>query len=466
MGREFASACARLTLIRIKSSNEKRYYNTMKQNSETFLIGLDLGTTAIKGVVMDHNGNIIAESSKNTRFIEPEADWFEINPEEHYQDVCAIIKELAAKAPDKITALAMAVASGNSLITDVNGKPLTNIINWMDQRSVQNPPQALSNLSVQEVQQVTGWPCVNSFPLAQLAWLKENQPEIYNNAGKYCMNSDWLLFRLTGNWLMDYSTATTSHLQNQTTYTYHKKFLDLLNIPEEKLSKLVPSATYAGRLTEQALTYTGLSASTQIITGSFDHPSAARSVGVVEPGKLMLSCGTSWVGFFPEKDRQKIIDLELLCDPFMTSSGGAWGAIFSVPYIGRAINWYVENLIAPGEKNKYKIFDELAAKANPGADGLKIDLRETPASIDASRENISRALMEGAAELLNEKIKTLASNGIKFNSAVMVGGPSKSPIWPQIVEEITGINLTVGSQHAGAQGAAIMAQEGCLQNDF
>ena len=420
-------------------------------------MGLDLGTTAIKGVVMDQNDNIIAEASKNTRFIESNKGWFETDPEEHYQDVCALIKELVLNTPGQITALAMAVASGNSLLTDTDGNPLNNIINWMDQRAVHNPPNFLSNLSVAEVRQVTGWPCVNSFPLAQLAWLQENQPELYHSAGRYCMNSDWLLFRFTGQWLMDYSTATTSHLQEQTTYTYHQKFLDLLNIPKEKLSKLVPSACFAGNLKAQALADTGLSASTQIITGSFDHPSAARALGVVEPGQLMLSCGTSWVGFFPENDRQKIIDFELLCDPFMSPDGGAWGAIFSVPYIGRAVDWYVENLIAPDEKNKHEIFDELAAKASPGANGLKIDLRKTPEYIDDTRENISRAVMEGAAELLNEEIKILASNGIKFNSAVMVGGPSKSPIWPRIVEEITGISLTVGSQHAGAKGAAIMA---------
>ena len=429
----------------------------MKSNVKTFFLGLDLGTTAIKGVVMDQDGNITVKSSNNTCFIKPEKDWFEVDPEKHYRNVCCIIKKLAAKTPGAITALSMAVASGNSLLTDVDGKPLANIINWMDQRAVQNPPKALSNISVEEVRQITGWPCIDSFPLAQLAWLQENQPELYHNAGRYCMNSDWLLFRLTGQWLMDYSTATTSHLQEQRIYTYHKKFLNLLNIPEGKLSKLVPSATCAGSLTEQALLDTGLSASTQIITGSFDHPSAARALDVVKPGQLMLSCGTSWVGFFPKNKRQEIIDLELLCDPFMSSDGGYWGAIFSVPYIGRTVDWYIENLIAPGEKNKYQLFDEFAANANSGADGVKIDLRKTPKNINANRENISRAVMEGAAELLNEKLKKLALYGIKFNSAVMVGGPSKSPIWPQIIEQITGINLTVGSQHAGAKGAAIMA---------
>ena len=425
--------------------------------NEIFQIGLDLGTTAIKGVATDKYGNIIAEATKNTRFIEPASGWFEIDPEEHYKDVCFVIRELALQVPGKIAALSMAVASGNSLLTDAEGKPLTNIISWMDQRALQNPPKVLSNISVAEVRQVTGWPCVNSFPLGQLAWFQENEPEIYRSAGRYCMNSDWLLFRLTGQWLMDYSTATTSHLQDQKTHAYNKKFLELLNIPEEKLSKLVPSGISAGHLTEEALVDTGLSEFTQIITGSFDHPSAARATGVLEQGQLMLACGTSWVGFFPEDNRQKIIDLELLCDPFLAPGGGAWGAIFSVPSIGRTIDWYVENLIAPGEKNKHVIFDELAAKVNTGANGLKIDLRKEPTVINDSRENISRAVMEGAAELLNEKIKILAVNGIKFNNAVMVGGPSKSPVWPKIVEEITGISLTVGSQHAGAKGAAIIA---------
>lgn len=173
-----------------------------------------------------------------------------------------------------------------------------------------------------------------------------------------------------------------------------------------------------------------------------------------------------WI--FPENDRNKIIDLELLCDPFLAPNGGAWGAIFSVPYIGRTIDWYVDNLIAPGEKNKFRIFDELAEAAMPGAGGLKIDLRKPPVSVKGSRENISRAIMENAADLLNDKIKLLESRGIKFSSAVMVGGPSKSPVWPGIVEKITGIKLSVGSQHAGAKGAAILAGigAGIYKNEY
>jgi sugar (pentulose or hexulose) kinase len=429
--------------------------------SQSYYLGLDLGTTAIKSVVMDETGRIIADTSKTNCFTEPENGCFEIVPEQHYQDVCSVIRELTAQVPGNITAVAMAAASGNAMLTDQAGKPLTNIISWMDRRAVKNPPKALSGLTVAELRSVTGWPCIDCFPLAQFAWLMENEPELYRNAGRYCMNTDWLLFRLTGKWLMDYSSATTSHLQDQSTLTFCKKFLDILHIPPEKMSGLVPSGCSVGTMTKQALADTGLSETTKVVAGSFDHPAAALAVGVVEPGQLMLSCGTSWVGFFPENDRRKIIDLEMLCDPFLSLQGGAWGAIFSVPYIGRTIDWYVENMIAPGRKDKFAIFDAMAARAETGAGGLKIDLRKPPEEINDTCENISRAVMEGAAKLLNEKIIKLAAKGIKFKSAVMVGGPAKSPIWPQIVEDITGITLSTGSQHAGAKGAAILAGKGC-----
>ncbi len=428
-----------------------------EQSKKTFLMGLDLGTSAIKGVVMDCDGNIIAESSQKTSFIYPAEGWIEIDAESHYQKVCKVIRELSAAAPGPISALAMAAASGNTLLTDDKGTPLTNIINWMDQRCKETTPEILNEISVEKMRQITGWPCVTEFPIAHLAWLKDNQPAIYNNASHYCMNTDWILFKLTGKWVMDHSTATTFNLQEQISGKYYQPFLDLLNIEESKLSPLVDSGTVAGKLTMQAIKDTGLSGETKIVTGCFDHPAAARGMGITQPGQLMLSCGTSWVGFFPESDRQKIIDHELLCDPFLTSDNGPWGAIFSVPYIGRTIDWYVDNLIAPNEKDKYRIFDELAIQSVPGADGLKIDLRETPQPIKASRKNISRAVMEGAATLLNEKIKSLAPKGMKFDTAVMVGGPSKSPIWPQIVEEITGLDVSVGSQHAGSKGAALLA---------
>ncbi|MEI6082718.1 MAG: FGGY family carbohydrate kinase [Verrucomicrobiota bacterium] len=429
----------------------------MKAEHSACLIGLDLGTSAIKGVLTDAAGTVLAEAGAENRFLHPQDDWVEVAPEPHYQNVCRVIRELVAAAPGEVAALAMAAASGNTLLTDAAGTPLTNILNWMDRRAEQNPPAALAGLTPAAVTQITGWPCVSSFPLAHLAWLREHRPQLYRQAGHYGMDTDWLLYRLTGRWVMDHSTATTFHLQEQTSGTYHEPFLKMLDIPRAKLSALMDSGIAAGPLTGPALRDTGLSPRTAVVTGCFDHPAAARAVGVLAPGQLLLSCGTSWVGFTPCLDRQGILDAQMLCDPFLSAQGGPWGGMFSVPYIGRTIDWYIDNVIAPGESDRLRIFNETAAEAAPGAGGLAIDLRLPPRAIQADRKNISRAIMEGAARFLNEKICDLQARGFRYHQAVMVGGPAHSPGWPAIVAEITGLAIAVGGRAAGARGAARLA---------
>ena len=431
----------------------------MTSDDTCYRIGLDLGTSAIKGVLIDSEGRVLAEAVAGTSLLRPQNGWVEVDPEQHYQNVCQVSRELAAAADGEILALAMAAASGNTLLTDAEGVPLTRIINWMDGRAEQQLPAVLSELTAAEVAQITGWPCVSSFPLAHLAWLREHAPDLFNSAGHYAMDTDWLLYRLTGRWMMDHSTAATFHLQQQTSGCYHEPLLRMLEIPQKKLSLLVPCGTLVGLLTGPAVRDTGLSARTMVMTGCFDHAAAARSVGVLTPGQLMLSCGTSWVGFAPLMDRQVILDAGLLCDPFLSSDGGPWGGIFSVPAIGPTIDWYVDNVIAAGEKDRMRIFNESAAEATPGAGGLEIDLREPPRKIEASPAQVSRAVMESAARLLNHKIQEMQAYGFLYDSAVMVGGPSKSPIWPKIVADITGIAVEVGNHLSAAHGAAILAGE-------
>ncbi len=425
------------------------------------LIGLDLGTSAIKGVLTDTRGAVLAEASVEVRVEQPRAGWVEVAPEPHYDKVCGLLRELAAAAPGEVLALAMAAASGNTLLTDGAGVPLIHIINWMDQRAQQDPPAWLVGLGSAHVAQITGWPCVDSFPLAHLAWLRAHKARRYQRAAHVGMDTDWLLHRLTGHWMMDTSTATTFHLVDQVSGTYHEPFLRLLELPEAKLSALRPSGTAVGPLTARAQRDTGLFDGTTVVTGCFDHPAAARAAGVSQPGQLLLSCGTSWVGFTPCLDRRQVLASGMLCDPFLTAHGGPWGGMFALTSIGRTIDWYLEHVIAPGEPDRTRIFNEAAAQARPGADGLTIDLRAAPGPVAGSRANISRAVMEGAARLLNEKILALRDRGFQYDKAVMVGGPANSPIWPTIVQELTGISITTGGRSAGARGAAVLAGIGC-----
>lgn len=431
-----------------------------RRGAPACLIGLDLGSSAIKGVLTDCQGTVLAEAGRETSLLHPQDGWVEVEPEAHYRKVCDILRELAAAATGEVAALAMAAASGNTLLTATDGTPLANIVSWMDERAERQPPAALAGLTAQQVARIAGWPCVSSFPLAHLAWLRERRPELYAAAGHYGMDSDWLLFRLAGRWMMDHSTATTFHLQDQTRGAYCEDFLRRLEIGPEKLSPLARSGTPVGPLTAAAARATGLSPRTMVVTGCFDHPAAARAVGVRAPGELMLSCGTSWVGFTPVMERQALLAAGLLCDPFLADDGGPWGGIFSVPCIGRAIDWYVHNVIAPGEREPLRVFDAAAAEAAPGAGGLTIDLRQPPRALSAGRADVSRAVMEGAARLLNGKLAGLRERGFRHERAVMVGGPARSPVWPGIVAESLGLEVTVGGRSAGARGAALLAGQG------
>jgi len=425
------------------------------------LIGLDLGTSAIKGALLDAAGGCALRSvERATRYRHPHPEWVEADAEELYNDLTGVIRELAAASPAPVRALAAAAASGNTLLADAQGRPLTPVINWMDRRCAGKPPPALAGLTPADVRRVTGWPCVDSFPLAHLAWLRAHRPALLDRAAHVCMNTDWLLFRLTGQWAMDDSTAATFHLLDQPARRWHRPYLERLGVTEPQLSRVTPSGTAVGPLTAAAAADTGLTTETVAVAGCFDHPAAARAVGVSQPGRLLLSCGTSWVGLTPHGDRDAILAAELLCDPFLSDRGGPWAGIFSVPAIGPVINWYVDRLIAPGERDRLRIFDESAAQAAPGADGLVINLLEPPRPVAGSRAAISRAVMEGAARALRDKLLALAPHGFRSNQAVMVGGPSKSPVWPGILAELSGLKLTVGSAHAGAVGAALLAGEG------
>lgn len=427
----------------------------MTEVKEGALLGLDLGTSYMKGSILDVAGNELVSLEFENIYDRPAPGWVELEADQYLQAVFGLIRNLTDAVDVPVTAMAFSGASGNTLLCDDDGRPLTPIINWMDQRASQDRPAGLDCFDLQEVRTVTGWPCIDQFPLGHLAWLRESCPDLYKSAGRYAMNTDWLLFQLTGKWFMDYSTATTFHLQDQRRFEYYPAFVKCLGIEPSKLSTLCRSGFPVGVVMSEVARMTGLSEDAMIVTGCFDHPSAARAEGILKPGRLMLSCGTSWVGFFPEYDREKIIGAGLLCDPFLTNTNGPWGAMFSVPYIGKTIDAYVNEFIAPGESNPLAVFDALAASSESG--GIQIDLREPVHEVDGTPAMIARAVMEGAARLLNEQLGHLRSFGFVFEEAVMAGGASHSPIWPQIIENMTGLKLRKGTAHSGARGAAILA---------
>jgi len=421
-------------------------------------------------VLVSSEGEVLAQEKCLTQLLRPQHDYVEFSPSTHYKAVCNLIRELCSKFSPKykVKALSMAAASGNTLLLDKNNSPITNIISWLDNRTDKN---ILPNLAQDKVRNIVGWPWFGGFSMAHLAWLKKNRPHVYNKACRFSMNTDYLLYRLTGCWGMDTSTATTFYLQDQVNSCWYKPYLDELKIKENSLSKLMPSGSKLGFLTQDAADDTGLSTDTLVVLGAFDHPSAARGTGTLDHGDLLVSCGTSWVGFYPIQNRDIALSQNMLIDPFLRPSG-PWGAMFSLSCIGENIDWYIDNVIVNAKTQiswaeKYSQFNINAQKSTLGANGLYLDMFDDIKTIESNlsylkrsynTRDISRAVMEGVVYKMREKIEKLSSAGVAANNITMVGGPSESPIWPQIFSDVTGLEVKLlNGQNAGALGAAILA---------
>jgi sugar (pentulose or hexulose) kinase len=431
-----------------------------------YLIGLDVGTSSIKGVLISSAGEIVCQEKQSTELSYPKPHYIEFSIEEHYRKVCFLIGKLTEKIPsgNPVAAIAISGAGGSTILLDGAGKPLLNPICWMDGRASKESVKLLAEMDSSEIHRVTGWPFLKSFPFANLAWIREKIPEIYRGKARFCMDTDYMNHALSNIWAIDYSSATPTCMLDQRALKWNKTALELLELTEKSFSKLIPSATVIGEICRSAQNGTRLSRNTKLVSGAFDHPAAAIGTGVFGPDSLLISTGTSWVGFHPVFDRETGISEEMLMDTFMSLKEGCWGSIFSIPKIGAEIDFCVNRLFS-GEKSmqdKYALFNRKSGEAPVGSGGLFVDLRSR-ASYEGlmGEEFFCRAVMESAAYLLRNKIGKLTDGGPGLNRIVMSGGPSQSPVWTQIVADVTGIPLILaGGQCAGALGAAVMAGVG------
>lgn len=426
-----------------------------------YLIGLDMGTSSVKAILMTTDGKVqkVARGVFNyTRF--PNGG-IEISAEEYSRVCIRAIKELADSADGDVIGICASSASGNLLVLDKQNKPMTGIINWQDKRVGNEAREVLGDIDVDALYRQIGWRFgFKTFPLAQLCYIKKHQPEIIENCGMVCMSTEYLYWRLTGKWGISTSAGTPFFFIDQVKGAYIQELLDVLGIDESKMPPVMGAGEMLGSITKEMAEVTGLNEGTPVVLGTFDHPSAARGVGVLNEGELLLSCGTSWVAFFPVEDREKAINAKILVDPFLSTKGGCWGCMTSVSSISQRIWLYVSIYIDDSE-NAFPTLSSLAAKCEPGAGGLRINPKEEPDDkeiLSYSKEQIARAIMEGTVNLLKERLDNLKGQGISAKSAVMVGGPSEDPMWIRLIEEMCGISVKViHGQYAGAVGAATLA---------
>lgn len=425
-----------------------------------YLIGLDLGTTAIKGVITSTEGNVLKTVSGGYHYYGDTNEKL-LKPEE-FLDVCfSVIKSLteATKADDRILAVCSCCASGNLIMLGQNNEPLTPIIGWQSLVPQADRDAFFSEEERAEAYKTVGWPLGCRMPAVYLAWIKQHKPELIEHAETIAMNAEFLGFALTGKWGISPSMGTPSFLMDQEKGVYNKTLLKKLGIAEEKLPPIFEKGTVLGNVLAEAAEKTGLSAETKVVLGSFDHPSGAMGAGVFEEGEMLLSCGTSWVEFFPVASREFAISTKGLVDRFMLH-GAPYCVMKAITSVSEKIDALRYHYL--GEIS-HKEYDDLAKAAPLGCNGLTFRFTEEDYTIDPkyTKSDIARAIIEGAAYILKENLKNLEKCGLKAEKVTMIGGISNSAVCVQIVSDV--LERPVGvmnGQAAGAIGAAMLAGMG------
>ena len=427
-----------------------------------YIIGLDIGTSSVKGVLVAEDGTEKTTGKAEFVYTYREDGGIEIDTEA-YLDACfSLLRRLASALPEHgaLRGISAASASGNLLLLDEAGRPSTPIFNWQDSRVGEEARTVLGRIDAGALYGQTGWPFdYKTFPLAMLCWIKCHRPELLEHASKVCMSTEYLVYRLTGRWGVSTSAGSPFYLLDQRTGEYNRELLGLFGIGEEQLPPVGRAGDAVGAVTKEGAARSGLPAGVPVLLGTFDHPSAARGAGVLQEGQMLLSCGTSWVGFFPLRDRQKGIANRMIVDPFL-SPEGCWAGMVSIPSISPRIERYIRRYIDDSD-GRFRAFAAEAARSGPGAGGLVLDPLEEPDDGTVrgfAKPDIARAIMEGTVRLLRDKLRELEANGISARSAVMVGGPSENPLWVRVIGEMTGLAVRVmHGSYAGAMGAAMVA---------
>lgn len=415
-----------------------------------YLLGLDVGTSSVKAVLMSYDGEIAdVKTKKHSYYFEN--DMKLMDAEQFCENCFSVIKDISTELDenDTITAVCVSGAGGNLMLVK-DGKSCSPVYGWQTQFDVDVTERLLSKYTREDVYEMVGWPKLKGFPLTGLAYLKETNPQLIESADKICMHIEYLNYRLSGEWGITRSMGTTFFLIDQKCGKYCKEYLNMLGIDEDKLLPIVDNCKVLGSVNEFAASKTGLKVGTSVVAGSFDHPAAARGTGTLNEKEAMVSCGTSWVVFIPFKDRETPASKNMLVDPFMFPDGN-WCGMKSLTSVSETIDKLQKNFL--GEIS-YSEFDDLVSQSTYGCNGLIIE--DENSNVDGySKSDIARAIVECIARKLKNFFDVL---DVETDTVKFVGGITNSKVWCSVISETIGKKVVVvNGEHAGAIGSAIMA---------
>ncbi len=445
-----------------------------------YILAHDLGTSGNKATLYDLNGRLLASSFYEYQTFYPKTNWVEQDPADWWKAVCISTKNLIEEAgisKSDILCICFSAQMMGCLPVDKEGNPLRKTIIWADLRSVKQAAFMEEAAGMKNVYQITGHRISPAYSAAKILWVKDNQPEIYNKTYKILHAKDYLIYKLTGKFVTDYSDASGMNLLDLEHKNWSEPILHAIGLKKDILPELHPSTGIAGGVTQEAASEVGLLEGTPVVIGGGDGSCAATGAGVVEKGSAYNVIGSSsWIALATETP---IFDPEMRTFNWVHLDESLFSPCGTMQSAGYSYSW-LKNTLCGLETNQakaenispYEIINQLIEKSKPGANHLLFlpyllgerSPRWNPDAkgaflglkVTTTKEEIYRSVLEGVA--FNLKIILDIFNQFNpIDEVIVIGGGARSKTWLQILADIWQKPVLVPRflEEATSMGAAI-----------
>lgn len=434
-------------------------------------IGVDLGTSAVKLLLMDEMGTIEKIVSKEYPLYFPKPGWSEQNPEDWLAQTLEGIKELTSGCEkDQVAGIGFGGQMHGLVALDQEDRVIRPAILWNDGRTGEETDYLNQVIGKERLSGCTANIAFAGFTAPKILWMKKHEPENFARICRIMLPKDYIAYKLSGSFCTDVSDASGMLLLDVKNRCWSKEMLEICGIREEQLPKLYESSQAVGTLRPELAAELGLPETVKIIAGAGDNAAAAVGTGTVGEGMCNISLGTSGTIFISSREFR--VDDNNALHAFAHADGHyhLMGCMLSAASCNK---WWSEEILKTadfageqadieklGENRVFYLpylMGERSPHNNPDARAMFIGM-----SMDTTRADMTQAVLEGVAFGLRDSLEVAKSLGIKLERTKICGGGAKSPLWKRIIANVMNLKVDViESEEGPALGGAMLAAVGC-----
>lgn len=437
-----------------------------------YYIGIDLGTSSLKLLLVDEEGAIVNTVSKEYAVYFPHPGWSEQHPEDWWNALISGIKELVQIVPaEQIAGIGAGGQMHGLVILDKEDKVIRPAILWNDGRTAKETEYLNEEIGKENLSEWTANIAFAGFTAPKILWMQKNEPENFRKISKIMLPKDYINYRLTGVHTTDYSDASGMLLLDVKHKCWSKPMLDICNIREEQMPRLFESYEPIGSLLPEAAEKLGLMKGITVVAGAGDNAAAAVGTGAVSEGSCNISLGTSGTIFLPSNKFKT--DEGNGLHAFCHADGGyhLMGCILSAASCNK---WFCEDILKTEryQEEQASITEDKLGNNHvfflPYLMGERSPINDTDARgtflgmrMDTTRSDFVQAVLEGVAFAIRDNLEVAKQSGIQITSSSLCGGGAKSPLWQNILCNVLQLPLHLLQTEEGpGYGAAMLAMVG------